>query len=93
MKRKQLRGMLRSQVARVLHSDVTKWRVPSILLRAFGGLLLSGLVLALTLPLFTRNGGHVNQPFAWLVMLGCVTLCVAPEVRRLFPRQRIRPRS
>lgn len=93
MRINQLRGTFRWHVGRFLYSDVTKWRIPPIVLRAFGGLLLSGLVLASTVPLFARNGGHVNQPFAWLVMLGCVTLCIAPDVRRLLRWLRARHSS
>lgn len=90
---KQFRSMSRGRVGQLLDSDVTLWRIPSIVFRAFGGLLLSGLVLALALPLFAQDGGHVRQIFAWLVMLACVTLCIAPEGRHLLPCRRVRSKS
>lgn len=88
---KQLREVFSWRVGQYLHSDLTRWRIPSIVLRAIGGLLLSGLVLALTVPLLAQNGRQVNQPFAWLVMLGCLALCIAPEVRRILGRRRVKP--
>lgn len=93
MTKQRFRGFFERRVGRFLHSDITKWRIPSILLRAFGGLLLSGLVLAVVLPLFIQNGEDVRQIFAWLVMLGCVTMSIAPEVRHLLPCRRVRSKS
>jgi hypothetical protein len=73
-------------VGRSLQSDITRWRIAPVLLRAVGGFLLSGLLLAILVPLIATRGWHLSGAVVWVVILGCIAVCLTPDLRRLLRR-------
>ncbi|HVH55500.1 MAG TPA: hypothetical protein VM791_04565 [Vicinamibacterales bacterium] len=53
--------LLQWDVGRALQSDVTKWRIPSILLRALAGWLVASILLAMIVTTATQRGWHVSD--------------------------------
>ena len=77
-----LRQILMFDVNRFLKSDVLTWRVPSLLLRAFVGVTIAGILLALIVPFAFRQGWPLPEWAFVVVLVGCVGACVAPWGRR-----------
>ena len=76
--------ILRWDIGRALGSDVTTWRVPSILLKALAGWLIAGLLLAALVPWAVRSAWQLGGWAMGLIRIVCVGPCVCPDLYRIF---------
>ena len=72
----------------IASSDVTTWTVPRLVINLFVAWLVSGLILAVAIPLLHAQGVEADEWIVWPVILLAMGLCVGPDVWRAFQRRR-----
>jgi len=56
------------------------WTIPMIVLKAFVGYLLGGVLLAIIVPFLHARGVSLQEWMAWGVILTAIVVCVGPDV-------------
>ena len=56
------------------------WTIPVMVLKAFVGYLLGGVVLAVIVPFLHARGVSLQEWMAWGVILTTIVACVGPDV-------------
>ena len=74
----------------VAQSDVTTWTVPRLVINLFVAWLVSGVVLAVAIPLLHARGVDADAWIVWPVILLAMLLCLGPDAWRVVQRLRSR---
>ena len=80
--------ILRFDINRILRWEISRAVIPTVLLKAFLGLVAAGFVLAIAVPVAARNGWPINEWMPLLVIAGCVVLAIADDLYRTVRRTR-----
>ena len=75
-------------VRRASSADLASITMSPLLIKAFCGWLLGGIVLAILVPLLKTRGVELRQWIAWLVMLGAFALFCGPDLAARFSGRR-----